>query len=113
MNLGRKISKVRELLGVKQYEMAKHFNITQQAYSKWEQSESLEDSLFNEICIKLGVESEFIKNFNDESILQNLNDNCTNVINNQINPLEKIVELYEKIIIQKDKEIEELKNRIQ
>ena len=48
--------------------------------------------------MKLGVTVDFIKSLNEEGGIQNMNSHCTNVINYQFNPIEKIVELYERLL---------------
>nr|MBP6315786.1 helix-turn-helix transcriptional regulator [Chitinophagaceae bacterium] len=98
MHLGKKVAKARDIIGIKQDEMARYFKISQQAYSKWEQGEDLDESTLNKIALKLGVTVDFIKSLNEESGVQNLNSHCTNVVNYQFNPIEKIVELYERLL---------------
>ena len=61
MHIGRKVAKAREIIGIKQDEMARYFKITQQAYSKWEQGEDIEESTLQKICDKLGVSVDFVK----------------------------------------------------
>jgi len=39
-----------------------------------------------------------VKTLNEESAIQNMNQNCTNVVNYQFNPIEKIIELYERLL---------------
>ena len=110
MHIGRKVAKAREIIGIKQDEMARYFKITQQAYSKWEQGEGIEEATLLKICEKLGVSIEFIKTLNEESAIQNLNNNCTNVVNYQFNPIEKIIELYERLLKVQEENIR-LKNK--
>ncbi len=98
MHLGKKVAKARDIIGIKQDEMARYFKISQQAYSKWEQGEDLDESTLNKIALKLGVTVDFIKSLNEESGVQNLNSHCTNVVNYQFYPIEKIVELYERLL---------------
>ncbi len=78
--------------------MARYFKISQQAYSKWEQGDELDELTLNKIAVKLGVTVDFIKSLNEEGGIQNMNSHCTNVINYQFNPIEKIVELYERLL---------------
>ena len=105
MHLGKKISRIRELKGMKQETLASLLGVSQQAISKLEQSEYLEDDRLEEVGKALGVTADAIRNFNDENIIfhiqnmhesaayaQNYNNNCT------INPIEKIIELYERML---------------
>jgi transcriptional regulator with XRE-family HTH domain len=50
MHIGRKVAKAREIIGIKQEEIARYFKITQQAYSKWEQGEEMDESTLLKIC---------------------------------------------------------------
>ena len=104
MHLGRKISRIRELRGMKQEFLAAELGISQQAISKLEQSEEIEDSTLDKIADVLGVSSEGIKSFNEETILNIISNNFTsndsstiNAINVQptFNPIDKVVELFE------------------
>ena len=104
IHLGRKVSRIRELRGMKQEVLANELGISQQAVSKIEQSEEIEDSTLEKIANILGVSAEGIKSFNEETILNIIsntftsNDNSTiNAINVQpnFNPINKVVELFE------------------
>tara|TARA_R110002049_G_scaffold95805_2_gene235177 strand:- start:28 stop:420 length:393 start_codon:yes stop_codon:yes gene_type:complete len=112
-HIGRKISRIRELRGMKQEALAEALNISQQAVSKIEQSEDIEDGKLEEIAKILGVSKEGIRNFSEENVLNIIsntftsNDSSTiNAINVQpnFNPLDKVVELYERLLkAEKDK----------
>ncbi|MBD1263059.1 helix-turn-helix transcriptional regulator [Maribacter polysiphoniae] len=106
-HIGRKIGRIRELRGMKQETLAEELGISQQAVSKIEQSEHIEDDKLNQIAKVLGVTKEGIENFSDENILNIIsntftsNDNSTiNAINVQpnFNPLDKVIELYERLL---------------
>ena len=103
LHIGRKISKIRELRGMKQEALAALLGISQQAISKIEQSEDVEDLALDKIAIALGVTTEAIKNFSEDAVLNIINNTFTshdtstlNAINFQpsFNPMDKIVELY-------------------
>ena len=112
-HIGRKISRIRELRGMKQETLAEALNISQQAVSKIEQSEDIEDGKLEEIAKVLGVTKEGIEKFSEENVLNIIsntftsNDSSTiNGINVQpnFNPLDKVVELYERLLkAEKDK----------
>ena len=107
-HIGRKISRIRELRGMKQETLAEELGISQQSVSHLEQSEKIEDSKLEQIAkvlgVILGVTKEGIENFSEEAVFNIMNntfqDNSSN--NNNylctINPLEKIVELYERLL---------------
>ncbi|SFA38224.1 Helix-turn-helix [Pedobacter suwonensis] len=98
MHLGRKISRIRELRGMKQEALASELGISQQAISKLEQSEEIEESTLEKVAKALGVTSEGIKHFTEETIFNNINNFHDNSIQNNFNPIEKIVELYERLL---------------
>jgi transcriptional regulator with XRE-family HTH domain len=88
-HLGRNIMRLRELQGMKQETLASLLGISQQAVSKMEGSEAI------------GVPSEILKNFTEETAFFNIQNNYDNAIQNvnyQFNPIEKIIELYDALL---------------
>ncbi|SHG20635.1 helix-turn-helix domain-containing protein [Flavobacterium defluvii] len=108
-HIGRNISRIRELKGMKQEALAMAIGVTQQTVSNIEASENVEDEKLNQIANVLGVSVEAIKNFSEEAVFNIIgntfqdqsavyNCNCT------FNPLDKVVELYERLVqAEKDK----------
>ena len=110
-HIGRNISRIRELRGMKQEALAIAIGMSQQTISNIEGSETIDDEKLNVIAEALGVSAEAIKNFSDEAVLNIMgntlhdssfingnNYNCT------FNPIDKIVELYERLVqAEKDK----------
>ncbi|MBW8202026.1 helix-turn-helix domain-containing protein [Flagellimonas abyssi] len=102
-HIGRKISRIRELRGMKQETLAEELGISQQAVSNIENSEKVDDVKLEEIAKALGVTKEGIENFSEESIFHNINNFNDNSVNNgplnnfhcTFNPLDKLVEAYE------------------
>jgi transcriptional regulator with XRE-family HTH domain len=102
-HLGRKIGRIRELLGVKQETLADKLGITQQAVSKLEQSEELEAPTLERIAKALGTSPEAIKNFNEDSAINFVNtfhdQSISHVIGNfgsyNFNPVDKWLEALE------------------
>lgn len=122
MHLGRKISRIRELRGMKQEALATELGISQQAISKIEQSEEIEDSTLEKIANILGVTSQAIKEYSDEAVFNIISntfhntssDNSTLIassLNYQptFNTIEKIVELYERLLASEREKNELLK----
>lgn len=114
---GRNLQRVRVYLGVKQDALASDLGISQQAISKIEQQEEIEEELLNRISKSLGVSPELIKNFDEERAVYNINSNnyrdatitensIANAISQQLNPLDKIVELYERLLKSEREKIE-------
>src|ERR1700744_1909923 len=100
LHIGRKISKVRELKGIKQETLASLMGVSQQAISKIEQSPDVEDLALEKIAQALGVTAEAIKNFTEEAVFNyfnNFHDNSTGDFRHHctFNPLDKLVEVYE------------------
>lgn len=127
IHLGRKISRIRELRGMKQEALALELGISQQTISKLEQSEEIEDSTLEKIAKVLGVTAEAIKNYSDETVLNIIsntftsNDNSTiNAINIQptFNPLDKLMQaldankdLYERLLASEREKVEILRGK--
>jgi len=114
VHLGRKISRIRDIRGIKQDFLANALGVSQQTISKIEQSEEVEDSTLEKIAKVLGVSPEGIKNFNEESLINNINssyDNSTFNVHNHctFNPLDKVVELYERLLASEREKVELLK----
>lgn len=104
-HIGRNIGRIRELLGIKQEAVADALGISQQAVSKIEQSESVEEVTINRIAKVLGVNSEAIKNFSEEAAFNYINTftegsvnngavGCTNY-NPTFNPIDRLFEVME------------------
>jgi len=116
LHIGRKIARIRELKGIKQEALAIELGVSQQTVSNIEKGEKIEDEVLEKIAKALGVMPEAIRNFNEEAIFQIINntfqDNSAN--NNNylctINPLEKIIELYERLLQSEREKNELLKN---
>lgn len=121
---GRNIKRFREMLGIKQdalaYELGKDWN--QKKISLLEQKESVEKDILEQVAKILKVPTEAIENFDEEqavNIISNTftsNDTSTlNAINIQptFNPLDKMVELYERMLEQQKEMIEKLERLIE
>jgi transcriptional regulator with XRE-family HTH domain len=120
MHIGKKISRIRELKGMKQETLAAAMGVTQQAISKLEQSEHVEDDRLEEVGKALGISADAIKNFNEEtalSIISNtFNDNSVLngvLYNPTFNPIDKIVELYERMLKLEREKIELMEKMLQ
>ena len=122
-HVGRNLQKVRVYLGVKQDALATDVGMTQQAISKIEQQEQIEDDLLNKIADALGVSADLIKDFNEEKAIFNINSNnyrdatisegaTANAIAHQVNPIDKIVELYERLLKSEREKIDILRESL-
>lgn len=111
-HIGRKITRIRELRGMKQDTLASKLKITQQAVSKIEQSASVDDEKLEKIAEALGVTADLIKEFREDAVFANYiydQNNTVNQVYFQFNPVEKIVELYERLLQSEREKIEILK----
>ena len=108
-HIGRKIGRIRELRGMKQETLAEMLGVSQQSVSKIEQSETLDTERLGAVAKALGVTPEAIHNFSEElaiNYFNNFNDSSEGTFNNHctFNPLDKVIELYERLVqAEKDK----------
>ncbi len=120
LHMGRKIERVRRLRGMTQTELGDALGITKQAVSKMEQTEQLDDERFKQIADALGVTEDGLKNFHEERVIYNTNnfyENCgvnaasisgnTEAFNNF--PIEKTIEMFEKLLQKEREKYEEVK----
>lgn len=110
-HIGRKISRIRELRGMKQEALAAELGISQQAVSKIEQSAEVESEALIKIAAALGVSVEGLKHFTEDSVFNNINNFHDNSIQNNFNPIEKVIELYERLLASEREKVEMLKNK--
>ena len=101
-HIGRKITRIRELRGIKQEAIAMELGVSQQTISRMEASESVDADLLEKVAKVLGVPVEAIKNFSEEAVINiiantvNNHDQSASVFYNPtFNPLDKLVELFE------------------
>ena len=112
-HIGRNISRIRELRGMKQEALAIAIGVSQQTISNIEGSETVDEDKLQLIAKELGVNAEAIKNYSDEAIFNNIQNNYEGSVvhtgptvnhNCSFNPLDKVVELYERLVqSEKDK----------
>ena len=116
------------MLGIKQealaFELGEDWN--QKKISLLEQKESVEKDILEQVAKILKVPTEAIENFDEEKAIVNIQNNyegsnpgVTNVAgyqyNNEctFNPLDKMVELYERMLEQQKEMIDKLEKLIQ
>ena len=122
-HVGRNLQRIRVYLGMKQEALAADLGVNQQVISKIEKQEEIEEGFLKRIAEVLGISEEVIKDFDVEKTIFNINHHnykdanisegaTTYAIVQQINPLEKIVELYERLLKSEQDKIEILKKHI-
>jgi transcriptional regulator with XRE-family HTH domain len=106
-HIGRKISRIRELRGIKQEALAFELGVSQQSVSRMEQSENVEEETLQKVAKILGVSTEAIKNYNDEAVLNIISNTFNNHDNSatlqghiihyspSFNPIDKLMEVIE------------------
>ena len=119
-HVGRNLQRIRVYLGMKQEALAADLGVNQQVISKIEKQEEIEEDFLKRIAEVLGISEEVIKDFDVEKTIFNINHHnykdanisegaTTYAIVQQINPHEKIVELYERLLKSEQDKIEILK----
>ena len=72
-HIGRNISRIRQLKGMKQEALAMAIGVTQQTVSNIEASETVDEDKLVEIAKALGVTKEAIESFSEENIFNYFN----------------------------------------
>ncbi|ACU06710.1 hypothetical protein FIC_00236 [Flavobacteriaceae bacterium 3519-10] len=124
---GRNVKRFREMLGIKQealaFDLGDEWN--QKKISLLEQKDVIEDPLLKKISEVLKIPVEAFQNFDEEAAINVIantfnnhdhsNPQFASVINNSptFNPIDKMVELYERMLEQQKDMIEKLEKLIQ
>ncbi|MDE5430149.1 helix-turn-helix domain-containing protein [Elizabethkingia meningoseptica] len=114
---GRNIKRFREMLGIKQealaFELGEDWN--QKKISLLEQKDTVEKDILEQVAKILKVPTEAIENFDEEqavNIISNTFNDQSNGYNYYptftFNPVDKMVELYERMLQQQKEMIEKL-----
>lgn len=105
-HLGRNISRLRELRGMKQEALAMAIGVSQQTISMIENSEKVDEDKLADIAKALEVSVEALKHFSEEGVINYFNTfNDSDFTNSQgafannhhctFNPLDKLMEVVE------------------
>ncbi|OPC00912.1 transcriptional regulator [Elizabethkingia meningoseptica] len=125
---GRNIKRFREMLGIKQealaFELGDDWN--QKKISLLEQKDTVEKDILEQVAKILKVPTEAIENFDEESainiiantfhdsaVANTFTDGAQANFNCTFNPLDKMVELYERMLQQQKEMIEKLERLIE
>ena len=125
---GRNIKRFREMLGIKQevlaYELGEDWN--QKKISLLEQKEAIERDILEQVAKILKVPTEAIENFDedlainiiantfhDSAVANTFTDGAQANFHCTFNPLDKMVELYERMLEQQKEMIDRLERLIQ
>ena len=101
-HIGRKISKIRELRGMKQEALAIAIGVSQQTISNIENSEEVEEEVLVKIAKALEVPVEVIEKFSEDAVFNIIGNTVNNHDNGALfnfqptfNPIEKVIALFE------------------
>lgn len=124
---GRNIKRFREMLGIKQealaYELGEDWN--QKKISLLEQKELIENDILAQVAKILKVPVQAIENFDEDSVINIVSNTFSDFKDNAIanpvamnyqctfNPIDKMVELYERMLFQQKEMIDKLEKLIQ
>jgi transcriptional regulator with XRE-family HTH domain len=114
-HLGRNVKRIREIVGMKQETLAAELNINQQKMSFIEAKEEIDLELLEKIAKVLHVPVDAIQNFDEDAAINIFANSITNndhsaVLNYQptFNPIDKVIDLYERMLKEKDEQIAKL-----
>lgn len=129
VNHGQNIKIARTVKGIKQEVLAELMQVNQPTISKHENSTVLNDELLDKYAEALGVSVDFLKTWEEkaqtvvfESITNNDNAGAHANIGYAVtkadratyqNPLDKVTELYERLLKEKDEKYSTLERRVQ
>ena len=119
---GRNVKRFREMLGIKQEALAQELgeDWTQKKVSLLEGKEEIEPELLEQVAKVLKVPSDAIKNFDEQAAINVIANTFTdesfshNVFSPNhctFNPLDKVVELYERLLQAEREKVEMLKGK--
>jgi len=100
-HLGYNVKRLREILGVKQEDLAERLQLSQQSISKIENKEELDNETLAKVANALNIPEDAIRNFTDEGavhiVSNTFSGNYSALYNNSTinNPIERIVQLYD------------------
>ncbi|WP_165042670.1 helix-turn-helix domain-containing protein [Dysgonomonas sp. ZJ709] len=110
---GRNIKRVRESKGIKQDVMANMVSLSQQSVSRYECQKEIDDETLQKFADALGVTADMLKEMpdpmciiienntfenNDNVSIDNLGEDYDKENSYNFNPIDKVVELYERLL---------------
>lgn len=117
---GRKVEKLRTVIGLSQAEFGQRIGgISRQAVSKLEQSKKISGERLEKVAAALGFSPEAVKNFTEEKLvffIENMHEHATAYAYNfqcTYNPLDKVIELYERLLQLEREKVQLLKNKLE
>lgn len=119
VHIGRNISRMRGLRGFKQEALASELGISQAEFSNIENAITIDDNLLIQIADILNVPPEAIKNFDENMVVYYINNKIENStiqesahgIHQVFSPIDKVVELYERLLESEKEKLRILRNK--
>ncbi len=113
-HIGRNISRLRNFKGIKQLDMAQRLHMTQQNYSLIENAETIDDDMLSLIAGILDFPEDLIRELDTAGSQSIFNSgSITESVFYQNNPVDKIIELYERLLEVERKHNEQLVQLLQ
>jgi transcriptional regulator with XRE-family HTH domain len=119
---GKAVKRIREILGKKQEELASDLGVTQQAVSLLEGKEIIDPKVLEDVAKALKVPADAITRFNEDASISVVANTFTDFKDNAsasamnyyptFNPVDKVVELYERMLKEKDEKIAALEKAL-
>lgn len=117
--IGRKIEKLRKLMGWKQEALALEVGLTQPQISAIENSEKVNEETLHKIANALNINPQIIKQFDEQHAFYNVDNTPTNVassnsafgIRQAFSPIDKVVELYQRLLASEKEKLELIKSQ--
>lgn len=115
IHIGNNLAKLRGFRRMTQKEIAAKTKISQQEYSKLEGKPEIDDAMLEIIANAIDFPVELIKSMDSNGHVENVyqqDGNKGNVFNYDMSSNEKITELYERLLKEKDEIIEMYKKKL-
>lgn len=112
LKIGRNIARLRKLQGITQEELAGRLKTSRQTVVKYEAMDDMDEEKLKLVAKALGVITEIIRELNDDTLSNGVDIKFfdgSSLVNFNFNPVEKIVELYERMLQLEREKIEILK----
>lgn len=119
IKIGPNIKFIRNLKGLKQEVVASELGISQAEYSIIENSDTVDESIIIQIAQIFNVTPELIKEFNENQAFYSIENKVEHTTINEnghgihqiFSPVEKVVELYERLLASEREKIDILKDQ--
>nr|WP_199077086.1 helix-turn-helix transcriptional regulator [Pedobacter sp. ASV19] len=99
--VGSNIRRLRKIKGLSQQELADKLEISRQGVGLLEQAQTLDEDKLKKVAEALGVTVEAVETLSEEQAIfqiNTMNDNAQAIFQYNANPIEKIIELSERLL---------------